>query len=149
MAAKLNLKARPTRDTLTLPYLLIKGVVDRQDKEGLWKLFSSLADEDGTTVHDKHWLELIINWMPEGGLPLSESAKWFKLAERVGMLDRERDGVFTLSDYQVDLIWKRLTDPKFKMDRLPTPFVMFVRDLQKATGKHFHEEEPDAEDQSE
>lgn len=149
MATKIELKKRLTRETLNLPLMLMKGFVDRDDKDGLWNFFQSLAQDDEVYVHDRHWLELIINWMPEGGLPLTESAKWFKLAGRVSDLDPDREGSFTLSAFQVDLIWQRLTDSKFKMDRLPVPFVKFVTDFQKATGKHFPEEEPDAADKSE
>jgi hypothetical protein len=143
MATNLNLKKRPTRDTLALPFMLIKGYVDREDRDGLWKFFEGLSDDDETMVHDKHWLELIVNWMPEGGAPLAESAKWFKLAGRVAALDPDREGNFTLSDFQAELIWKRLISPNFKMDRLPAPFVAFVQDFQKASGRHFPEEEPD------
>jgi hypothetical protein len=143
MATKLNLKQRSTRDTLTLPFLLLKGIVERGDKEALWRVFEGLGED--TVVHDKHWLEVIINWTPDGGLPLTETAKWFKLADHVSELDVDREGEMTLSDYQVDLIWKRLTSPQFKMDRLPLPFMGFVRDFQKATGRRFREEELDDE----
>lgn len=148
MATVLKLKKRPTRETLSLPLFVIKGFVDKEDKDGLWNFFQSLANEDEVFVHDRHWLELLINWMPEGGLALTESAKWFKLAKRVNDLDTEKEGNFTISPYQSDLIWQRLINPQFKMDRLPMPFVQFVQDFQEVTGKHFPEEEPDAEDKS-
>jgi hypothetical protein len=147
MSTILKLKKRPTRETLNLPLFVIKGFVDREDKDGLWNFFQSLANDDEVYVHDKHWLETLINWMPEGGVALTESAKWFKLADRVTDLDIEKEGTFNLSPYQTDLIWQRLIDPKFKMDRLPMPFVRFVQDFQQATGRHFPEEEPDVEDQ--
>jgi hypothetical protein len=143
MATKLYLKRRPTRDTIAVPLVLIKGIVDREDKDGLWKLFEGLGNDEESTVHDKHWLELIINWAPQGGVSLTESAKWFKLAGRVADLDMSREGEFTLSDYQTDLIWRRLVNPQFKMDRLPSPFVKFVMEFQEAAGKHFPDEEPD------
>ena len=149
MATQLKLKKRLTRDTLNLPLMIIKGFVDREDKEGLYKFFESLADNDEVYVHDRHWLELLINWMPEGGVALTESAKWFKLAGRVADLDVEKEGDFTLSPYQADIIWQRLINPQFKLERLPVPFVQFVQDFQVATGRHFPEEEPDGEDQSE
>lgn len=146
MNTKLKLKKRVTRDTLNLPLFVIKGFVDKEDKDGLWNFFSSLANEDEIYVHDRHWLELLINWMPEGGLALTESAKWFKLASRVSDLDTKKEGNFELSQYQIDLIWQRLINPQFKMDRLPMPFVQFVQDFQTASGKHFPEEEPDVKD---
>lgn len=148
MSTKLKLKKRITRDTLNLPLFVIKGFVDKDDKDGLWNFFSSLANEDELYVHDRHWLELLINWMPDGGLALTESAKWFKLAKRVNNLDTGKEGNFEISPYQIDLIWQRLINPKFKMDRLPMPFVQFVQDFQGATGKHFPEEDPDDKDQS-
>lgn len=148
MGTQLNLKKRITRDTLNLPLFVIKGFVDKEDKDGLWNFFNSLANEDEIYVHDRHWLELVINWMPEGGVALTESAKWFKLAKRVNDLDIGKEGTFNISPYQVDLIWQRLINPQFKMDRLPMPFVQFVQDFQAATGKHFPEEEPDVEVES-
>lgn len=148
MGIQLKLKKRITRDTLNLPLFVIKGFVDKEDKDGLWNFFQSLANNDELYVHDQHWLELLINWVPEGGVALTESAKWFKLASRVGDLDIEKEGNFNLSTYQADLIWQRLINPQFKMDRLPMPFVQFVQDFQLATGKHFPEEEPDADDKS-
>lgn len=104
MAITLKLKKRLTRETLNLPLFLMKGFVDREDKEGLWNFFANLAKDDEVYVHDKHWLELICNWMPEGGQALTESAKWFKLAERVNDLDTEKEGNFNLSQYQADLV---------------------------------------------
>lgn len=143
MGTQLKLKKRLTRETLNLPLFVIKGFVDKEDKDGLFTFFSSLANEDEIYVHDQHWLELLINWVPEGGVALTESAKWFKLAGRINDLDIEKEGNFNISQYQIDLIWQRLINPQFKMDRLPVPFVSFVRDFQLATGKHFPEEEPD------
>lgn len=148
MGIQLKLKKRLTRETLNLPLFVIKGFVDKEDKDGLFTFFASLANEDEIYVHDQHWLELLINWVPEGGVALTESAKWFKLASRVSDLDIEKEGNFTVSQYQIDLIWQRLINPQFKMDRLPAPFVSFVLDFQSATGKHFPEEEPDVKDKS-
>lgn len=149
MSTTMKLKKRLTRETLTLPINVLKGFVDRDDKEGLFNFFGSLANEDEIYVHDKHWLELLVNWMPEGGVALTESAKWFKLASRVADLDVEKEGNFTLSAYQADLVWQRLVNPQFKLDRLPQPFIGFVQDFQEASGRHFPEEEPDGEDKSE
>ncbi len=142
MSTILNLKKRVTRDSLNLPLFIVKGFIDKEDKDGLWNFFASLANEDEVYVHDKHWLELIINWVPEGGTSLTESAKWFKLADRVTSLDTGKEGNFTLTAYQSDIIWQRLINPNFKMERLPAPFVKFVMDFQGATGRHFPEEEP-------
>lgn len=143
MSTILNLQKRLTRDTLNLPLFIVKGFIDKEDKDGLWNFFASLANEDEVYVHDRHWLELIINWVPEGGTSLTESAKWFKLADKVSALSIEKVGDFTLTAYQSDIIWQRLINPKFKMERLPAPFVKFVMDFQDATGRHFPEEEPD------
>ena len=145
MSIKLNLKKRLSRETLSLPLPLIKGLIDREDKDGLWNLFNNLANDDNVYVHDRNWLELIINWIPEGGVPLTESAKWFKLAKRVSALDTDKEGDFTLTPYQNDLIWQRLISPSFKLERLPPAFVHFVIDYQEASGRHFPEEEPDGE----
>ena len=148
MATKLNLKKRPALRTIEVPIPIVKGLVEQDDKDGLFEYFQSIAKQE-FEVHDKQWLELIVNWVPEGGHALTESAKWFKLANRVAELDVEKEGDFTISPYQVDLIWNRLNNNKFTVERIPTAFVGFITDFQDATGRHFPEEEPDATDKPE
>jgi len=148
MATKINLKKRTALRAIEVPIPVLKNLIEQEDKDGLFDYFKGIAKQD-FEVHDKQWLELIINWVPEGGHALTESAKWFKLANRVADLDTDKEGAFTLSPYQVDLLWNRLNNSKFTVERLPTAFVAFIVDFQTATGRHFPEEEPDAEDQSE
>jgi len=86
---------------------------------------------------------MIINWIPEGGQPLTEMSKWLKLAKRVGDLDDRPDGTFSLSQWHVDLIWERLLDPNFKLNVLEPAFASFLLEFQSVTGKRFEEGEPD------
>ncbi|GAF73577.1 unnamed protein product [marine sediment metagenome] len=143
MAVKLELKKRRTQGNVTLSLEWIKAIINRGDAAN--QLLSQVKGMvDGSIgVHDKKWLTEIINWAPQGGLPLTETAKWFKLAKRVADLDEEEEGFFTLSDYQVTLVWSRLIDPEYKVTGLPSAFVEFIMGFQQASGRHFPEEEPD------
>jgi hypothetical protein len=143
MATTLKLKKRPISDFVNFPLKLLREVMMSGDKDALWDLCSPVLSGD-LTVHDKRWLELLIDWAPEGGQPLSRSAPWFKLAARVAEIDPEREGEFTLSQYQTELVWGRMTNPGFKVDSLPSAFIGFIVDFQEVTGRHFAEEEPDA-----
>lgn len=146
MAIKLSLKKRETDGTLHIPHRMLVPILNDEEsgKDRLWEFMAPLK-EVPLTVHDKEHLLTIINWVPEGGITLSEHAKWFKLVERVNELDEDREGNFTLSEFQRDLLWHRMTNDKFKMRAMSPTFVGFVMDFQKATGLHFEHEEPEAE----
>ena len=142
MAIEIYLKKRHAQNNITISAEWLKAILSREDAAEF--LVAQLEGMVGSIyVHDKSWLLQIINWTPDGGHPLSEAAKWFKLAKRVGDLDEEKEGKFTLSDYQVNLIWARLINPQYKITGLPPAFVEFVIEFQQASGRHFPEEEPD------
>lgn len=144
MAFTLKLKKRQNSGLLYLEHKTVKAMVERgeeQAKKELWDAFKNLANDD-TVVHDKVWLENLANWMPEGGLKLTEVAKWMKLIKRINSLDDTREGDFTLSDFQADLLWGRMTDEKYKLAILQSSFIEFISDFQEATGKHFPSEDP-------
>ena len=149
MATTLQLQFRDARDAIMLPIGLVRDRLASAD--GKAELLEQLGKAvDAVKRHDKRTLEEIVNWVPEAqqgqpsGVPLTEAAKWFKLAKRVADLDETREGAFTLSDYQVTLIWGRLTDARFRLVAISPAFVEFVLEFQSATGRHFPEEEPDA-----
>lgn len=146
MATKLNLKKRKDEPTITLSIPQIQSFLDSGSKDGLWNFFIGVKDKETKDyVHDKFWLETIVNWVPEGGLPMTTMAKWFKLADKVTGLDDTREGTITLSDFQVGLIWGRMNDANFKLVKLNPQLVGFIMDFQEASGRHFEEEEPDKE----
>lgn len=137
MATTLNLRKRVTKGSIQVPFDLVKGIVDKEDKEALFDLVKGVADVE-PTIHDIHWLETIVNWVPEGGAPVMQMAKWFKLARRISNLDTDRDeGAFTLSMFETDLIWNRLGDEKFVVDRMPQQFIEFLVDFAEAAGREF------------
>lgn len=149
MSVILNLKNRPQTTSLQVPVQSIQEALAQGEAEGkntLWNFFSELNKVE-LTVHDKNWLEMITNWIAidEQGQPkpvsLTKQAKWFKLAERVSALDSDKEGKFTLSQFQADLIWNRLTDEEFTIVRMPIPFISFIMEFQEAIGKQF----PDVE----
>ena len=139
MAYTLKLKRRAGRDALQIPLQALKNML-ANGRDTLLADLERIAKDD--QVHDKAWLETIVNWTPEGGMPLTEMSKWMKLAQRVSSLDDGREGDFTLSQWHVDLIWSRLTDARYKVIRMSPPFVEFLIGFQEATGKRFENQEP-------
>jgi len=146
MAYKIKLKIRKTSSTISAPVPIMLGILnlpnEEEAKEALWKYFAPVKETQKATTHDKQWLQSIVDWTPEGGLPLSEMAKWFKLAEHVSQIDEEKEKQFTFSQFQADLIWSRITNDKFKMLRLDVAFLEFIKEFQAVTGRHFEQEEP-------
>ncbi len=143
----ISIKNRENPGFVTIPTSVITNLLDDSEpNERLHAFFSSLESVP-QTIHDKQHLLQIVNWQPEGGLPLTEMTKWLKLAKRVDALDEEKDGPFTLSQYQADLIWNRLKEEQFIYRGLLTgPFISFVLDFQEVTGRHFEDEDPTKEE---
>jgi hypothetical protein len=144
MAHTLHLKNRPGKNQIIIPLQQITDIVKSEAKDDLFNVFKALTEDD--IINDKHWLEFIVNWLPEGGLALCEQAKWFKLAKRVAELDDKKEGDFTISDFQATTIWNRLKDPKFILKgRMDSALVEFIMEFQEITGHHFDGEDPDKE----
>jgi len=127
---------------ISIPLSLAKSLIEKESKDELWDMFKNLVEND-TKVSDVEWLKLIVNHVPKDGLPLTKMAKWLPLAERVNDLDENKEGTFTLSQFQSDLIWERLRSDKFILHKMPSAFVSFILDFKKVTGKHFPDEEPE------
>ncbi len=152
-AIVLNLKIRPNRLTINIPIEIARqhtngSMPSLEDEEAL-RIYHSrrdqffaqikvLTDANGPT-HDRFWLELICNWTPQEGLPLVAQAPWIKLAMRVADLDDSREGEFHLSEMDVERIWRRLTDPDFRVRR-DAAFDGFLVDWIEATGRDFPDE---------
>lgn len=137
-AITLQLKRRPRTGTLGINIGWIMQVMQHppeQAKEMLWNEFKPLS-AGGSTVHDKEWLEMIVNWVPENGqLKFTEMAPWLKLASRVAALDETREGQFTLSAAQADLIFNRLKDDRFTLRGMTTAFADFCLEFMEAYGR--------------
>ncbi len=135
MTVVLQLKLRRTMDTIQVSTEMVSKIMDMSPAiagRQLIKLFKSLDD----VVHDKRWLEMIINWSPQEGLPLTTMAPWLKLAQRVASLETNREGPFTLSDAQADLLYKRLGDSEFKINGLNPALTDFLLMFYGTIGKH-------------
>lgn len=136
MAVKLNLKRRKD-ETRQVPVAVVVRIVNGPGSDGDKLAQLRELEQHAALIHDKAWLAMIINWAGEKGLPLTETAKWSKVAARVGELDDEREGKFTLSDFQVRLIWERMNNPDFKIIRNSPALAGFILDFCEAAGKAF------------
>ncbi len=135
MTIILDLKKRPTNDTLHIKVDMVRRVLTMSEAVAgrqLVKMFGELNH----VVHDKVWLELIVNWAPPDGLPLTAMAPWLKLAERVASLDESSEEPFELSSAQAELIYKRLGDPEFKLSNLNAALATFILAFYEVMGKH-------------
>lgn len=103
-------------------------------------------------VHDKRWLETIVNYVPrkDDGTPipqtLTKQAEWLRLAQRVNNLDDTREGTFQLSTTDVERIWRRLTDEKFTHTNFPLSFQEFILEFCEKAGKRFAGDVDDEEE---
>lgn len=155
MATILNLKKRKSGDTAVLSidqFRPMLNLPESEAKDQLYALFQNLVDID-QYVHDKHWLEQIVNFIAldnEGNakrIPFTEQAKWLKLAEKVGELDIKKEGGFTLTAYQETIIWERFNSDDFTMRGMPQAFVGFVLDFLDVTGRRFADMEPEKDEE--
>jgi hypothetical protein len=148
MSTKLVLRNRKSPD-IQVPVGVLKSVIT-QGKDALWNFFAPLEPE--ATVHDRQWLTMFVNWSPPGadgqqgkGLELTEIARWFKIAKKVGTLtDGSTEIVFTLSE--TDLLWERMQDKRFMLRNLPSAFAEFMLDFLDVTGRHFATVKDDPEE---
>ena len=154
MATKLQLKKRVSGDTIILSTAQFKSILDlpvEDAKDRLYELFENLIETDAM-VHDKRWLEQIVNFLPldkEGRpkrTPFTNQVKWLKLAEKVGELDDKKEGPFTLTGFQETIIWERLNSDEFTITGMPTGFVGFVLDFLDVTGRRFADMEPEKDE---
>lgn len=154
MSTILKLKKRETKTSITLdsdPLHAILRLPDPEAKDRLHDMLSQMLDTD-SFIHDKRWLEQIVNFIvvdKEGRparVPLTEQAKWLKLAARVAGLDDTKEGDFTLTAYQETIIWERLNSDNFTIQGMPRSFVGFILDFLDATGRRFADMEPEKDE---
>jgi hypothetical protein len=132
----LQLKQRKVNGMVNVPLAALKAIMATKSKDRLWEMFENI-DAMNQTVHDKAWLEQIGNWAPEGGIPLKDLGPWIGLRTRIDRLDDQREGPFTLSAKQDEILWKRLTDPAFKLTNLNPQMAEFLMEYVRVSGHSF------------
>ncbi len=149
---RLFLKRRPIDDTIIVPRAMIAAALKDPDAPAaLHRMFGVLPVQD-SAIHDKAHLESIVYWVPQGGLSAREDAQWIGLRARIAHLDDAREGPFTLSLGQAKLIWDRLNNAEFKIQRPSEQWSAFLQDYLLASGRHFADvtddlfDDPDAEE---
>ena len=147
MPTKLALKNRKEERNISIPISEITALLALPEGPGqvaLWRHFQALKDAE-VTIHDAVWLKMFVNWVPEGGSPLTEQARWLKIARKVGELKKDAEEI-TLTLSECDLLWERMQDPKFKIVAMTSAFSELVLDFIEATGHQFSTVKKDAED---
>ncbi|RJO64992.1 MAG: hypothetical protein C4540_02550 [Candidatus Omnitrophota bacterium] len=138
MAKQIELKKRYLGNYLQVPVQLADGLVDIEaDGERLAAYDRVFKQRDlFQQVSDVVHLQRIINWVPQGGLAFTEMAKWHKLAKRAGDLDPEKEGAFTISSYELELLRGRLKDARFTLMPSPDiqPYLEFMVELAEVLG---------------
>ncbi len=130
-----TLRKRLSKNNIQVDLNVISELVEANNKEALFSLFKNAVTEP--YVHDVHWLKLVINWTPEGGLALTEMLRWAELAKVANKLDDTQDKVvIEIDSSDAQQIIDRLKDSKFKMNRFSNLFIEFLEDFQSQTGFH-------------
>lgn len=150
MSIKLVLKNRKLENSIELRTTQLEFIFHEKEeraKDRLFEMMKGFVQNEGGMVHDRYWLEQIINYMPmerlpDGSerpkqIPLTEHAKWFRLAEKVSAIDDSDDIELELTSFQANLLWERLASPEFVVGNLPIQFIQFIFDLQDAYGQQF------------
>lgn len=148
MTVALKLKKRHRDDlSVSIPIDVLKNVYSLPPEKGKEQLYTQLKQitEAAPEISDIDHLKTIINWTPpNAGLPLTEVAKWFKLADQVNGLG-ENAKTLNISNRSAKLIWERVNNPEFKFIGIG-PFVEFIREFAKAGNFSFPEDEEEDEE---
>ncbi|MBA7515244.1 hypothetical protein ES705_07283 [subsurface metagenome] len=154
MSTTLKLKKRKTGISIMLDSDQLRVILrlpTPEAKDRLHDMFSRMLDSD-SFIHDRRWLEMIVNFVAVGreGRPtrvkLTEQAKWLKLAERVAEIDDAKENDFTLTAYQETIIWERLNSEEFTIAGMPSGLAGFILDFLDATGRRFANMEPEKDE---
>lgn len=146
MSITLQLKTRKNGRVVVLPL----GIVDDlraqklSDADIAAQLIKSIdAANKANSVHDLHWLRTLAEWAAPDGTPTKHSGKWAYMNVKFSEMDDEADEI-ELNPVQVDTLWARISgDEGFKFfNGNPPAWSAFVMDFQRATGKHFADEDP-------
>ncbi len=135
MTVTLELRRRISYNTVEIDIEMVSKILNLTE-ETAGKQFVQLFSNLENSINDKKWLELIFNWSPTEGLSIITIAPWLGLASRVLELDTNYEGPFILSDAQAELIYKRLSNPEFKVNGINPALAGFLLDFYEAIGKH-------------
>ncbi len=143
---RVPLKFREQADQVAMPVARLQDLMRGGDRERLWTEFVPFLERK-PSIHDKFWLEMILDWVPGSkapngqfvpdGLPLTEQAKWIDLARRIRRVQEEDGAVLRLYGWEAEMIWKRVTDGRFLMQRFSLPLLEFLLELGHITGNVF------------
>ena len=143
---KVVLKFREQNDLVSIQVARLKEILDGGDKQRLWDEFARFKGSKSQT-HDKFWLEMILDWVPGSknqmgqfvpdGLPLTEQAKWIDIARRIRRVKEEDGTSLRLYGWEAEMVWKRVTDPRFLVQRFSLPLLEFLMEFGRETGNAF------------
>ena len=157
MATILKLKLRDRSDIIRIPTNTVIEWLELDDeeeiKQRLYDYFSPIK-KDKAKVHDKVFLENIINWTPvdektgrQKGLSLTELSRWIRLARKVNAIDQSKDGTISLANKDITMIMERLKAPGYKMTGLTQHFTEFLTNFLKTTHQWFDDFDPSKDDE--
>lgn len=150
MAKQIELKSRYLGSFIQVPIQMADGFLGiENDSERLTAYDRAFKQRElYQKVSDVHHLQRIVNWVPQGGLAFTEMAKWHKLAKRVADLDLKKEGPFTISSYELELIRSRLKDSRFTLMPSPDiqPYMEFMVELAEVLGIDLGIDEGEAEE---
>lgn len=135
---EITLKLRPSNDTLSIPITWAHGVLSRQDRNQIDQ-FAQIVANASNGRHDVEWLKMIVNWTPEGGLPVTEMVRWFSLAAKLNDMETDKDVDLEISERTIDAIYERLADERFKLTSTNPLFAAFMLDFARACGRPLEE----------
>lgn len=139
---KFKLIRRKQNVEITLPLEMVKSAVSSEEgKKLLLDNLQKFADTTESYVHDKVWLEMIANWVPEHGTPVVELIRWLRIAEKVANLSSTEDHEIELSVKQVSTIWDRIKSKEFRLTRTSQQFWKFLQDFMAVAELKFSEDD--------
>ena len=156
---KLELKIRTRSKSVRVEISKILEWLDSSEEDAkqlMYDYFSPMTEENAQ-VHDKVFLQGIINWVPVDeksgrpkGLLFTDRVQWIPLTRKVNAVDESKEGTILLTNKDIDLIMHRLKSKQYKTIGFSEPFTDFLINFLEQTGKWFDGFDPkemDEEDQ--
>lgn len=137
MAIQIKLENRVKHgENLVIPLALARRILTQSTKDELWEQFKELIDSP--TINDLQYVHDIVNWVsdPQNPPPLTELMKWASVVSRVNEME---DGapIWIIDAHEVELIYDRIKDPKFKYSGRVMDFLPFHMQLSKVLENHY------------
>lgn len=142
MTYKLKLKLRDDEQHISIKGRMLRDLQQMNEHDASMLIINTIKQLT-TTVHDITWLKRIVFWMPQDKqISQADDAKWFKMRMKFSELREDVPYTITLSQFQVDQIWNRITDVNFGTQQTHVAWVQFLQDFQAATKKSFTSPDP-------